>query len=124
MFDCIMNWMGYFPYMYWYKGELPKRVGMQHHTMAPYGPYAAGDNEWVIVSGSTGGRQLWVNFCETLDCRELIDDERFATNELRVKNRAELDKLVTRSFSKHDADYWVDLLHQSGIPCGNCGIAA
>jgi crotonobetainyl-CoA:carnitine CoA-transferase CaiB-like acyl-CoA transferase len=118
MFDCIMNWMGYFPYMYWYKGELPRRVGVQHHTMAPYGPYVAGDDKYVIVSGSTGGRHLWVKFCEILDCRELIDDDRFATNGLRIKNRVDLDKLVTNAFAKHDADYWIDLLHQAGIPCG------
>ncbi len=118
MFDCIMNWMGYFPYMYWYKGELPKRVGVQHHTMAPYGPYVTADNQYVIVAGGTGGRQLWAKFCETLGCRELTDDDRFATNELRVKNRAALDPLVTNAFSKHDADYWVDRLHQAGMPCG------
>ncbi|NOY16455.1 MAG: CoA transferase [Gammaproteobacteria bacterium] len=124
MFDCIMNWMGYFPYMYWYKGELPKRVGVQHHTMAPYGPYVAGDDKYVIVSGSTGGRQLWVKFCEVLDCTELIDDYRFATNEMRISNRVELDRLVTRAFAKHGADVWIELLHQAGIPCGRLNTLA
>ena len=118
MLDCIMNWMGYFPYMYWYKNEQPKRVGMHHHTMAPYGPYVAGDGEYIIIGAGTGGFPLWAKFCNTIQRQDLTDDPRFATNELRLENRAVLDDLVTQAFSVRPADYWVEQLSEAGIPCG------
>ena len=104
--------------MQWYKNELPKRVGLQHHTMAPYGTYKAGDGRSIIVSGGSGARALWVKFCNTVEAPEMADDARFETNETRIGNRKELDRLITEALSSHPAEYWIEKFHEAGIPCG------
>ena len=50
MLDSIVSWLGYFPHHYWHAGEEPGRVGMRHHYVCPYGPYLAGDGEYVNLA--------------------------------------------------------------------------
>lgn len=58
LLDAILTWTGYFPYMYWYRDELPQRVGLHHHTMTPYGPYTAKDGEDVILAAGSGHKAM------------------------------------------------------------------
>jgi len=118
LFDSVMAWLGYFPYMYWYENRIPERVGMHHHTMAPYGPYPAKDGKYVIIAGGSGAREMWERFCGVLDILHIVDHEKFATNELRLANREELDVVVAEAFSKHDRDTWIDRFYKAGIPVG------
>lgn len=118
LFDSILTWTGYFPYMYWYRGELPKRVGVHHHTMTPYGPYSTKDGRAVIVAAGAGSRPAWEKFCHAIGCPELIDDPRYETNQLRLSNRATLDARVTEATRQHDRAYWLERFHRFGIPAG------
>lgn len=118
LFDAVLTWTGYFPYMYWYRGELPKRVGLHHHTMTPYGPYTAQDGRAVILAAGSGARELWEKFCQAIGHPELVDHERFSTNSLRMEHRAELDAIVSAAIGKEDRQYWLERFHQFGIPAG------
>jgi len=118
LFDAVLTWTGYFPYMYWYRGELPARVGLHHHTMTPYGPYTAKDGRAVILAAGSGARELWERFCAAIGHPELVDHERFATNGLRMAHRAELDGIVTAAIAKEDREYWLERFHRYGVPAG------
>ncbi len=118
LFDSILTWTGYFPYMYWYRDELPKRVGMHHHTMTPYGPYPTKDDRTVIVAAGAGSRPAWEKFCHAIERPELIDDPQYETNQLRLANRASLDTKVSEATRQHDRAYWLERFHQFGIPAG------
>lgn len=118
LFDSIMTWTGYFPYMAWYGGKAPSRVGLHHHTMAPYGPYMAGDGKQVIVAAGGGHSVMWRKFCKAIDDISLFDDPRFCGNGERLENRGELDKRVGAAFAKQDRSYWLQRFHEFGIPAG------
>lgn len=118
LFDSIMTWTGYFPYMLWYGGKAPARVGLHHHTMAPYGPYYARDGKQVIIAAGGGHVVMWRKFCEAIDDIALFDDPRFAGNNERLANRVELDSRVSAAFAKHDRPYWLARFHEFGIPAG------
>jgi crotonobetainyl-CoA:carnitine CoA-transferase CaiB-like acyl-CoA transferase len=118
LFDAILTWTGYFPYMYWYRGELPKRVGLHHHTMTPYGPYTTGDGRAVVVAAGSGSRPLWEKFCQAIDHPELVDHPRFATNTLRLAHRAELDGIVSAAIAARDRAYWLERFLEFGVPAG------
>ncbi|MGI6852118.1 CaiB/BaiF CoA transferase family protein [Mesorhizobium sp. 1B3] len=118
LFDAIMTWTGYFPYMLWYGGKAPQRVGLHHHTMAPYGPYMAGDGKQVIVAAGGGHTVMWRKFCEAIDDIALFDDPRFSGNNQRLENRAALDERVGAAFAKQDRAYWLEQFHKYGIPAG------
>jgi itaconate CoA-transferase len=118
LFDTVLTWTGYFPYMYWYRGELPRRVGLHHHTMTPYGPYTAKDGRAVILAAGSGARELWERFCQAIGHPELVDHPRFATNTLRMEHRAELDAIVSAAIATEAREHWLERFHQFGVPAG------
>lgn len=117
MFDAVMDWLGYFPYYYWYKGRLPERVGARHHLLTPYGPYTAGDGKAVNIAVLS--QEHWRLFCtKVLDHPELIDDPRFVDNEARMANRGALEGFLAQLFATASQDHWMSRLRAAGIPCG------
>ncbi|WP_433622136.1 CaiB/BaiF CoA transferase family protein [Nocardia sp. CA-120079] len=118
LFDAVMTWTAYFPYMWWYQGQRPGRVGLNHHTMTPYGPYTAEDGKGVIVAAGAGSRESWKRFCDGIDHPELVDHPDFQTNGLRLANRAALDSIVRAAIAAKPQAYWLQRFHEVGIPSG------
>jgi itaconate CoA-transferase len=100
LLESVLTWTGYFPYMHWYGGRLPQRVGMHHHTMAPYGPYPCADGRSVVVAAGAGHTEMWNKFCQAIEREDLFDDARFTSNALRLQNRADLDARIIDALSR------------------------
>lgn len=117
MLDSIVSWLGYFPHHYWHAGEEPARVGMRHHYVTPYGPYLAGDGQYVNLAVASASD--WEVFCrKVIEKPALLEDPRFATVEGRRKNRGDLEDTVERIFLEHDHRYWLERLKNSELPHG------
>jgi len=123
MFDAIISWLGYFPHHYWHAGEEPARVGMRHHYVTPYGPYLAGDGEYVNLAVASASD--WEVFChKVIERPELLQDPRFATVEGRRKNRAVLEETIEKIFLERDHNHWLAQLKKAELPYGEVrGIA-
>lgn len=98
MFEALAEWMGH-PLYYGGFGGLPlDRTGASHATIAPYGPFAAGDGRTVMV-GLQNERE-WKDFCDKVIGRpELAADPRFETNSSRVENREVLTGMIHEAFA-------------------------
>jgi len=97
MFDSMMEWMAV-PMLYTEYGMPPKRLGLTHSSLAPYGVFETADEVPILISIQND--REWVAFCtEVLARPELARDPRFADNSARLANRAETDGLVARCFS-------------------------
>jgi crotonobetainyl-CoA:carnitine CoA-transferase CaiB-like acyl-CoA transferase len=117
MLDSIVSWLGYFPHHYWHAGEEPARVGMRHHYVTPYGPYLAGDGQYVNLAVASASD--WEVFCrKVIEKPALLEDPRFATVEGRRKNRGDLEDTIERIFLEHDHRYWLERLKNSELPHG------
>jgi itaconate CoA-transferase len=117
MFESILSWLGYFPHHYWHRGEEPERVGMRHHYVTPYGPYLARNGKYVNLAVASA--RDWEVFCrQVLDHPDLLADPRFATNEGRRTNRAELEATVEHLIAQQDAAHWLERLRLAGLPHG------
>ena len=117
MLDSIVSWLGYFPHHYWHAGEEPARVGMRHHYVTPYGPYLAGDGEYVNLAVASASD--WEVFCrKVIDKPELLSDARFATVEGRRRNRGLLEEMIENIFLEKDHKYWLDRLKNAELPHG------
>jgi itaconate CoA-transferase len=117
MFETILSWLGYFPHHYWHRGEEPARVGMRHHYVTPYGPYLARDGKYVNLAVASA--RDWETFCrQVLQRPDLLADPRFATNEGRRTNRADLERTVEELFAEQDAAYWLERLRAAELPYG------
>jgi len=117
MLDSIVSWLGYFPHHYWHAGEEPGRVGMRHHYVCPYGPYLAGDGEYVNLAVASPAD--WKVFCEVvIEKPELLTDPRFATVQDRRKNRALLEETIENIFTTHGHQHWLAQLKKAELPHG------
>lgn len=114
MFDALAEWMGYPAYFTQYGGAAPSPSGARHASIAPYGPYTAGDGETVYL-GLQNERE-WARFCdEVLRQPGLSSDSRFATNTARVANTNALDQVITLAFANLTAAEVVARLDAAGI---------
>ena len=117
MLDSIVSWLGYFPHHYWHAGEEPARVGMRHHYVTPYGPYLAGDGEYVNLAVASVSD--WEIFCKkVIEKPELLEDSRFATVEGRRKNRGLLEETIENIFLQKDHKHWLEQLKKAELPHG------
>jgi itaconate CoA-transferase len=100
MFDSMMEWMA-IPMLYTEYGEAPKRLGLSHPTVGPYGVFDTADGVPILIAVQND--REWAAFCsKVLGEPELATDPRFASNLVRVANRKETDALVARSFLTRD----------------------
>ncbi len=117
LFDTMVDWLGYFPHMWWHRRELPERTGMRHPLFCPYGPFRAGDGR--LFDFAVLSNDHWRVLClEVIGRPDLLDDPRFGTNEERVEHRGLLEPLLEDVFVTLPAREWLDLLEAAGIPCG------
>ena len=59
-------------------------------------------------------------FCaDVLERPELLEDERYATNEQRVQARDELEPILAEAFGERTAAEWEERLAAAGIPFGS-----
>src|SRR5205823_4653951 len=47
----------------------------------------------------------------------LVDDPRFVDNGSRMANRTELRRLIEEALATRDAEEWIPLINEAGIPC-------
>ncbi|TCM46506.1 crotonobetainyl-CoA:carnitine CoA-transferase CaiB-like acyl-CoA transferase [Rhizobium sp. PP-F2F-G48] len=101
MFDVMADWLTV-PLLHQEGGKAPKRLGLAHPSIAPYGVFTAKDGMDVLIAIQSD--REWARFCtEFLQKPEMIVDLLFAKNVLRVKNRAATDDLVASVFATIDA---------------------
>ena len=97
------------------EGAVPVQCGNDHPSASPMGLYRAEDGSLNI--GAAGGGN-WRRFCEALDRKRWLGDPRFATDALRIANRAELSAEIEQLFSTRPVAHWVELLNRAGVPAG------
>lgn len=93
----------------------PKRLGNAHPNIVPYQSFATADGDIILAVGNDGQFQ---RFCAFAQVPELASDERFRTNDLRVRNREALIPLVADIVGAQTSEYWVAGLEKSGVSCG------
>ncbi len=114
MLEAMVEWMGY-PMYYAYDGATPPaRNGGSHATIYPYGPFAAGDGQ-VVMLGLQNERE-WKAFCEKVLLNlDIMADPRFASNALRAENKADLCDIILTAFSDLSGEAVIERLDQAGI---------
>jgi len=95
-------------------GESPGRLGNDHPSLAPYGPYPAADGQVIVAVANP---RLWTRFCAAFD-PSLEHDPRFATNSDRLAHRDALNARVESLFKDRSVDQLLEVLGEAGVPCG------
>lgn len=98
LFEALAEWVGQPMHFTAGSGRQPRRFGAAHATIAPYGPFTAGDGHVVLLA--IQNEPEWARFCEiVLEKPGLATDPRFASNTLRVEHREDLNPIITAAFA-------------------------
>jgi crotonobetainyl-CoA:carnitine CoA-transferase CaiB-like acyl-CoA transferase len=100
---------------YWGTGVVPTPVGTSNKMSAPY--QAVKSKDGYFVMGATN-QKLWIQLCNQIGRPELLEDERFKDNPVRLKHREILIEELEKTFVTKTSDEWVDELLAVGIPAG------
>lgn len=94
----------------------PTRIGNGQPHNAPAADVVATRDGHIVVSAYA--EDHWQRFCRAVGREALAADVRFATNEQRVRHRAELRVALAECLSGHTSEECVDLLARNGIVAG------
>ena len=100
LFDAMADWMAV-PLMHTEAGMPPKRMGLAHPSIAPYGVFKTKDGADILISIQSD-REWRVLAEKVLGDRALAADPAFATNVERVRRRAGTDGRVQTVFGATD----------------------
>lgn len=108
MFDVMADWLTV-PLLNHEGGKPPKRIGMAHPSIAPYGVFTASDGAQVLLAIQSD--REWKKLCaEFLNRPDLATDPRFTTNVARVSNRDQTDAVVAEGFARRTGSEAIEAL--------------
>jgi crotonobetainyl-CoA:carnitine CoA-transferase CaiB-like acyl-CoA transferase len=115
LLDSQMTWLANVGSSYLNAKASPKRWGNAHPSIVPYEMFRGADGRCFVVG--VGTEALWKRLLRLLEMESGIgQDERFRTNALRAKNRAELIPLLQKMFDGQPASTWLEQLAAALIP--------
>lgn len=113
MFDVMADWLTV-PLLNSEAGNPPKRMGLAHPSIAPYGVFRSKDGKDILISIQS--EREWKKLCaKVLEKPDLPNDPRFANMVERVRNRSLTDKAVGESFAQMTRDELLKRLSESDI---------
>ena len=112
--NATISLLGYLAANYFATGEVPARTGNDHAIVAPYGMFRTQDGEVAIAPSQ---EQSYQRLLDALDLAELRARPEFATNALRVENRAAVNAAIEARLLTETSAYWIAKLNEAGVPC-------
>jgi formyl-CoA transferase len=122
MFDGMADWMTT-PLLQYEGGAPPKRIGLAHTSIAPYGVFKSRDGADILISIQSD-REWRVLAEKVLGDKALAADPAFATNIERVRRRAETDGRVQAAFGALDVEALIEKLGAADIAFGRVNTPA
>jgi itaconate CoA-transferase len=113
MFDVMADWLTV-PLLNSEAGNPPRRMGLAHPSIAPYGVFNSRDGKGILISIQS--EREWKKLCaEVLGQPELPNDPRLANMVERVRNRQLTDKAVGDIFATLPRDELLKRLSDADI---------
>jgi crotonobetainyl-CoA:carnitine CoA-transferase CaiB-like acyl-CoA transferase len=111
----LVSLLAFFAANHFATGAEPARTGNDHAIVAPYGMFRTRDGEVALAPSQ---EQSYQRLVDALDLPGLRADPRFATNDLRVRNRAAINAAIEARLTTETTAYWIEKLNAAGVPCG------
>jgi crotonobetainyl-CoA:carnitine CoA-transferase CaiB-like acyl-CoA transferase len=102
LLDGLFNLQPTIMSQYFVSGHEQRPTDCGSELMAPYGCYQASDGRYWQVTALN--QKFWVNICKALQCEDLLEDDRFASNADRMANEEALDLLIADAVSNFDSE--------------------
>jgi crotonobetainyl-CoA:carnitine CoA-transferase CaiB-like acyl-CoA transferase len=113
LFESLFSLLGPLPAEFAATGSVRLRQGSRSKNSGPRGAYQTSDGEWIAVSGSTP--KMAETFLTSYGLADMLADERFATNEARVKHAVELDTAVQSAIGRLTLEENLAIIRQNKL---------
>ncbi len=102
----------------WLVGKtIPQRMGSDHPNIVPYGTiYCTKDGKEIVLAAGTDSQ--FKKLAIALGNPRLADDPDFSSNQNRVINKKELNKIIQDLIIRHERDEVLSILSAERIPAG------
>ncbi|HUG36171.1 MAG TPA: CoA transferase [Candidatus Limnocylindrales bacterium] len=114
LLDTAVSLLAYHAEGFLLTGTIPKALGSGHPSLSPYRTFKCRDGQWIFVAAAND--RFWQRLAKALGLGELATDPRYAKNQARVQNRAELEALLEKTIAQHDRAPLLDLLESADVP--------
>nr|XP_045621423.1 succinate--hydroxymethylglutarate CoA-transferase-like isoform X1 [Procambarus clarkii] len=94
-------------------GKEAKKWGTAHESIVPYQAFPT--NDGCLTVGALSNKQFSA-LCQTIGLENLLQDERFSTNALRVTNRVALISALSQTFQQKSTKEWLAILDGCSFP--------
>lgn len=94
-------------------GKIPMRVGNKNPVIVPSAVYLTKDELYISVAAVRNDQ--FSRLCKVIGHEELIEDERFSSNNNRMDHRDFLEPILTEEISKKTRNEWVEILEENDI---------
>ncbi|HSJ24610.1 MAG TPA: CaiB/BaiF CoA-transferase family protein [Longimicrobiales bacterium] len=111
LYDTALAWNAYHVLGYLADGTVPEPMGTELPMIAPYGVFPTSDGGLMIAAANDN---LFRKLCVALQLGGV--DDKFRTNPLRVRHRAEINGIVSAATSRHTTAELLEVLRDSGVP--------
>jgi len=115
MMDVQLSLLNYLAHYYWASGKVPEAEGAGHPNIVPYQIFPTPTGYLAVA---VYGDHFWAGFCRALELPELIEDPRFATNDLRCQHKEVLLPVLEERIASRPREAWLARLAKEGIPAG------
>lgn len=95
-------------------GLNPARHGNGNPMRVPANTYRAADEKYITIIVQNDNH--WPNFCKAMNRNDLLENNDYKSMVGRVKHRAQLDRIVSDEFMKHDSIFWEKVLQENRVP--------
>ena len=117
LFSVLSEWMTVPLAQYEYGGKQITAEGLRHPSIAPYGAFYTKDQQLILIAIQND--REWLVFCKKILKNYIVlHDNNYATNDLRVANRVNLENIIQKEFIKFDALSLKKNLTESSIAFG------
>ena len=115
LFEVGASWGMIAALSYFADGSIQERMGSASPQNAPYQAFTVSDGAFTM---GTGNETLWERFCEIFELNELLENDLFKDNSLRVKNQRLLSEIIEQKIKHLSVSECIERLDNVGIPCG------
>ena len=104
-----------YPALYYsHAGEMAKPLGSGHQAIVPFQAFKTKDYYMAIACAA---EKFWGLLCDALNIAEIKSDPKFQTMADRLKNKDELNSLLSDIFIQKTSAEWDEILSREGVPC-------
>ena len=115
MLDCQIAILENAIARYLSKNEIPKPMGSRHPSIAPFEAFKTKDSYIIVAAGND---KLFFELCSALKKKDLAQNEKFISNDMRCKNMDELKNTFELIFKQKNTSEWIKEFTSKKIPCG------